>query len=73
MIMLCERCCGVISDGESMVRYAHIDHAHLDGSITWVHTFVHTAACATPQVARHERRDRGTWDPSRGVGARRAA
>ena len=73
MIMLCERCCAPIADGESMVRYAHIDRAHPDGSITWVHTYVHTAACVVPQVAEHERRDQGAWDPSRGVGARRAA
>jgi hypothetical protein len=35
MITLCERCCVPIADGEPVVRYAHIDRAHPDGSITW--------------------------------------
>lgn len=71
MIMVCERCCSPIVDGESMVRFAHIDQAHPDGSITWMHTYVHAAACTAPPAARHERPDRGGWDPSRGIGVHR--
>ena len=51
MTMLCERCCVPIADGEPVVRYAHIDRAHPDGSITWNHSYVHTAGCALPQNA----------------------
>ncbi len=35
MIMICERCFSPIEAGESMVRLAHIDQAHPDGSVTW--------------------------------------
>jgi hypothetical protein len=34
-----------------VVRYAHIDRAHPDGSITWNHSYVHTAGCALPRPA----------------------
>jgi hypothetical protein len=72
MVMLCERCCNPIGDHESMVRYAHIDRAHDDGSITWVHTYVHTRGdCLAPRPAVHERPDQGGWDASRGIGAHR--
>lgn len=72
MIMLCERCCAPIGDGEPLVRYAHIDRALPDGSIVWVHTYVHTAACLAPRAARHERPDTGEWDTTRGIGVHRA-
>lgn len=73
MIMICERCFAEIGDSEPMVRLAHIDEAHPDGSITWVHTFLHgnAKACTPPQVADHERPDTGTWDATRGIGSRR--
>lgn len=71
MTMLCERCCAFLGDGESVVRYAHIDRAHPDGKITWVHTYVHIGACATPRAASHERPDTGAWDPGRGIGSYR--
>lgn len=71
MIMLCERCCAPIGDGEAMVRYAHIERANPDGSITWIHTYVHTGTCLSPQSPEHERPDQGEWDASRGIGARR--
>jgi len=58
MTMLCERCCVPIADGEPVVRYAHIDRAHPDGSITWNHSYVHTAGCALPQNAPQT----GSWD-----------
>ena len=64
MIMLCERCCVPIADGEPAVRYAHIDRAHPDGSITWNHSYVHTARCAVPWPAP----DTG----SRSIGVRRS-
>lgn len=73
MIMICERCCAPIADGEALVRFAHIDRAHPDGSISWLHTYVHTAACIRPRPAPHERPDQGTWDASRGIGGHRAA
>jgi hypothetical protein len=65
MIMLCERCCAPIGDDEAVLRLAHVDRAHPDGSITWVHSYVHTAACVAP------RPDPGSWDPARGIGSRR--
>ena len=73
MIMICERCCAPIADGEALVRFAHIDQALPDGSITWLHTYVHTAVCVVPRSAPHERPDQGEWDRSRGVGGHRAA
>ncbi len=66
--MLCERCCARIDEGESSVRLAHIDRAHPDGSITWVHAHVHLTACVTPRRPAHERPDTGTWDAARGIG-----
>ena len=54
-----------------MVRYAHIDRAHPDGSIAWLHSYVHTAGCAVPRPAPHERPDTGEWDASRSIGVRR--
>jgi hypothetical protein len=42
MIQLCERCFGPIEAHEAHVRLAHIDHANEDGSIVWVHSYVHT-------------------------------
>jgi hypothetical protein len=71
MIMLCERCYAPIADGETVLRLAHIDAARSDGEITWVHTYVHTAACTTPRVAPHDRPDTGGWDPARGIGSHR--
>ena len=73
MIMLCERCCAPIGAGESLVRYAHIDRALPDGSIMWIYAYVHTAACAPPRPAPHERPDQGGWDAARGIGVNRAA
>lgn len=72
MIMLCERCCTPIADGEPVVRYAHIDRANADGSIDWVHSYVHTTRCLAPRTAAHERPDTGEWDPARGIGVHRA-
>ena len=72
MIMLCERCCAPIADGESLVRLAHIDRAHPDGTVSWIHAYVHVDACATPRPVEHERPDTGSWDPARGIGGFRA-
>jgi hypothetical protein len=72
MIMLCERCYAPISEGEPLVRFAHIDRAHADGSISWIHTYVHTGGCGEkPRPAPHERPDTGEWDASRSIGAHR--
>lgn len=71
MIMLCERCFAPIDAGEPVVRLAHIDAAHADGSISWVHSYLHAGACATPRPAAHERPDAGAWNPARGIAARR--
>ena len=71
MIMLCERCCAPIADGEPLVRYAHIERALSDGSILWMHTYVHTARCLAPRPAPHERPDTGEWDATRGIGVHR--
>lgn len=71
MIMLCERCYSPIVDGEAVLRLAHIDGARPDGHVSWVHTYVHTAACTTVAPAAHERPDTGEWDPARGVRAPR--
>ena len=71
MIMLCERCCGPIDDGEPVVRLAHIDSAQPDGSVSWVHSYLHTTLCAPPRNAPHDRPDTGAWDPTRGIGSRR--
>jgi hypothetical protein len=72
IIMLCERCCVPITEGEPVVRFAHFDRAHPDGSITWTHSYVHTAGCAVPRPAEHERPDTGEWDGSRSIGVHRA-
>ncbi len=72
MIVLCERCCAPIGEGESLVRLARIDRAHADGSVTWVYAFVHLQVCATPRPARHERPDTTGWDAARGIGGYRA-
>ena len=71
MIMLCERCCAPIDAGEPVVRLAHIDHAHRDGDISWVYSYLHTAACDEPRPAPHERPNTGAWDPARGIGSHR--
>ena len=72
MIMICERCCNPVVEGESMVRLAHIDHAHADGSVTWAYAYVHLTVCATPRAADHERPDTGAWDAARGIGSYRS-
>ena len=54
-----------------MVRYAHIERALSDGSILWMHTYVHTARCLAPRPAPHERPDTGEWDATRGIGVHR--
>lgn len=75
MIMLCERCYAPIGDGEAVVRLAHIDEALLDGSVRWLHSYVHAGAapqCLPERPARHERPDTGAWDPARGIGGYRA-
>lgn len=72
MIMLCERCCAPIGDGEPVVRLAHVDHARPDGTIAWTYAFVHTTACLAVRPAPHERPDTGAWDPARGIGGLRA-
>jgi hypothetical protein len=71
MIMLCERCFASIGTDEPVVRLAHIDRAHPDGSISWVHTYVHVTPCTARQPVPRERPDTGAWDPSRGIAARR--
>jgi hypothetical protein len=71
MIMLCERCYAPIDAGEPVVRLAHIDHARRDGSISWVHSFLHTTPCPGPQPAPHERPNTGAWNPARGIGSHR--
>lgn len=72
MITICERCYVPISDGEPVVRLAHIDRAHADGSITWIHSYVHTAGCTMPRLAPHERPDPGDWDARRSIGVHRS-
>jgi hypothetical protein len=72
MIMLCERCCTPIAEDEPVVRYAHINRARPDGSIEWIHSYVHTTACLALRVAAHERPDTGEWDSTRGIGVHRA-
>jgi hypothetical protein len=72
MIVLCERCCAPIGEGESLVRLARIDRAHADGSVTWVHAHVHLDVCVEPRPAPHERPDTSGWDATRGVGGHRS-
>ena len=50
MIMLCERCFASTEGDENVVRLAHIADDHVDGSITWTYTYVHTSGCAVPRV-----------------------
>lgn len=57
-----------IGEGESLVRLAHIDNAHADGSVTWAYAYVHLTACATPRPAPQGRPDTGGWDAARGIG-----
>jgi len=45
----------MIDEGESLVRLAHIDQAHPEGSVIWAYAYVHVTACATPRPAAHER------------------
>lgn len=71
MIMLCERCCAPIGEGEPVLRLAHIAEALPDGSIRWTHSYVHTTGCVAERVADHERPDHGAWDPARGIGGLR--
>lgn len=70
--MLCERCYAPIEQGESLVRLAHIDRAHPDGSITWAYAYLHRTACAGPRPAPHERPDTGSGDAARGIGGLRS-
>ncbi len=72
MTMICERCYAPIGQGESLVRLAHIDQAHPDGSITWMYAYVHLTARATPRAVPHERPDTGSWDSARGIGGYRS-
>jgi hypothetical protein len=72
MIMICERCCAPITQGESLVRLAHVDQSHADGSVTWVYAFVHLDVCVAPRPARHERPNTAGWDASRGIRGHRA-
>lgn len=67
MIMLCERCCAPIDESEPVVRLAHINGARPDGSVVWIHSFLHTTACTVPRPAPHQRPDVGAWDRSRGI------
>jgi hypothetical protein len=69
MIMLCERCYASIDETESVLRLAHIDAAHADGSVGWVHSYLHTNSCPVPRPAEHERPDTGGWNPARGIGS----
>jgi hypothetical protein len=72
MITICERCYMPISDGEPMVRFAHIDRAHADGSITWIHSYLHTTGCTLPRPGPHEHPDTSDWDPTRSIGIHRS-
>ena len=72
MITICERCYMPISDGEPMVRFAHIHHAHADGSITWIHSYLHTTGCTLPRPAPHEHPDTSDWDATRSIGIHRS-
>ena len=71
MIKLCERCFAPVAAEEKFVRLAHIDGAGPDGTVQWVHTYVHTSGCTPPQVPAHQRPDPGAWDASRGIRSRR--
>jgi hypothetical protein len=71
MILLCERCYAPIDDAEPVVRLAHIDFAHPDGSISWVHSYLHTGPCPAPRPAPRLRPDTGEWNADRGIGSRR--
>lgn len=69
--MICERCYTPIDEGDSLVRFAHIDQAHPDGSVTWKYAYVHLTACVTLPPEAHERPDTGSWDAARGIGGYR--
>jgi len=58
MITICERCYMPISDGEPMVRFAHIHRAHADGSITWIHSYLHREVYPAPSCAARASRHR---------------
>lgn len=67
MIMICERCFAPIDAGEPVVRLAHLDRAEPDGTVHWVHSFLHHGGCRSPR----ERPDTGAWDRERGIGSYR--
>lgn len=47
---ICERCFTPISPGEPYVRYAHVHHANLDGSIEWTYAYVHIDASVAERI-----------------------
>ncbi|NMH97053.1 hypothetical protein [Pseudonocardia acidicola] len=68
MILICERCFSPIAPGEDYVRLAHLERAYNDGSVEWIHSYVHTEVCGrrtAPPRSPGERPDTGSWDPSR--------
>ena len=71
MIMLCERCFAPVADGEPAVRLAHIDGVLPDGTVVWVHSYLHGTPCLPPRPGPGERPDTGAWNPARGIGSRR--
>lgn len=75
MIMICERCYARISDGEALVRLAHVAEARPDGSVTWRYSYIHpagSAACGATLPPDQERPDTGGWNRARGIGGGRA-
>ena len=71
MIMLCERCFAPIDGGSRWCGSRTSTPRTADGSISWVHSYLHTDGCAAPRPAPHERPDTGAWNPARGIGSRR--
>ncbi|MHA6794526.1 hypothetical protein ACVGVM_13610 [Pseudonocardia bannensis] len=67
MILLCERCFAPIGNHEDYVRLAHLDRARPDGTIDWIHTYVHTTACVEEVAQRPTGAapDTGSWDAAR--------
>jgi hypothetical protein len=68
MTLLCERCYAPIDPlTERFTTLAHIDAVEPDGTIRWVHSALHTAACG--QLARDrsaaEPPHTGDWDATR--------